>query len=158
MLSTNCKKKLRVFQKMLKQMVVLTISLLSQCTYICAAYILSFRLHITFFFNSLIFCHQSVYWVLLVKICWRQIRIWKHLIKVNQFYRIVSGFALWVPYLLSPNRNNTPSDRTSFRYFLPHLDGTTDHMISIDTVETNELIGTTSVVPNSSQKTCTTVL
>ena len=33
-------------------------------------------------------------------------------------------------------------------YFLPHLYGTTDHMISIDTTKTNEFIDITSAVPS----------
>ena len=33
-------------------------------------------------------------------------------------------------------------------YFLPHLYGTTDHMISIDTAEVDEFIDITSAVPS----------
>ena len=50
----------------------------------------------------------------------------------------------WNRHLLSPNRNNTPSERTGVMYFLPHLSGTTDHMVSIDTAVTDEFIDTTN--------------
>ena len=54
----------------------------------------------------------------------------------------------WNRHLLSPNRNNTQSGRPDVMYFLPHLYGTTDHMISIDTAETDEFIDITSAVPS----------
>ena len=50
----------------------------------------------------------------------------------------------WNRHLLSPNRNNTPSERTGVMYFLSHLSGTTDHMVSIDTAVTDEFIDTTN--------------
>ena len=46
----------------------------------------------------------------------------------------------WNRHLLSPNKNNTPSGRPDVMYFLLHLYGTTGHMISIDAVETEEVI------------------
>ena len=52
----------------------------------------------------------------------------------------------WNRHLLSSNRNNTPSGMPDVMYFLPHLYGTTDHMISINTVETDEFIDITSAV------------
>ena len=54
----------------------------------------------------------------------------------------------WNRYLLSPNRNNRSSGTPDVMYFLPHLYGTTDHMISIDTAETDEFIDITSAVPS----------
>ena len=54
----------------------------------------------------------------------------------------------WNRHLLSPNRNNTQSGRPDVMYFLPHLYGTTDHMISIDTAEVDEFIDITSAVPS----------
>ena len=54
----------------------------------------------------------------------------------------------WNRYLLSPNRNNRSSDTPDVMYFLHHVYGTTDHMISIDTAETDEFIDITSAVPS----------
>ena len=54
----------------------------------------------------------------------------------------------WNRHLLSPNRNNTQSGRPDVIYFLPHLYGTTDHMISIDTAEVDEFIDITTAVPS----------
>ena len=54
----------------------------------------------------------------------------------------------WNRHLLSPNRNNTQSGRPDVMYFLPHLYGTTDHMISIDTAEVDDFIDITSAVPS----------
>ena len=42
------------------------------------------------------------------------------------------------------NKSNTPS----VMYSLPYLYGTTDHIISINTLETDEFIDITSVVPS----------
>ena len=53
----------------------------------------------------------------------------------------------WNRHLLSPNKNNTPSGRPDVMYFLPHLYGTTGHMISIDAAETEEFIDFFSAVP-----------
>ena len=53
----------------------------------------------------------------------------------------------WNRHLLSPNKNNTPSGRPAVMYFLPHLYGTTGHMISIDAAETDEFIDIFSAVP-----------
>ena len=51
----------------------------------------------------------------------------------------------WNYHLLSPNRNNTPSGRPDVMYFLPHLyDPYTDHIISIDTAETDKFIDITT--------------
>ena len=54
----------------------------------------------------------------------------------------------WNRYLLSPNRNSRSSGTPDVIYFLPHLYGTIDHMISIDTAETDEFIDITSAVPS----------
>ena len=51
------------------------------------------------------------------------------------------------PYLLPPNRNNTPFGRPDIMYFLPHLCGTTDRMISINTRKTDKFI-VASAVPS----------
>ena len=52
----------------------------------------------------------------------------------------------WNHYLLLSNKNNTSSGRSDVMYFLPHLHGTTDHTVSIDTAETDEFIDFTSAV------------
>ena len=49
----------------------------------------------------------------------------------------------WIRHLLSPNRNNTQSGRPDIMYFLPHLYGTTDHMISINTAKNDKFINIT---------------
>ena len=52
----------------------------------------------------------------------------------------------WNCHLLSSNRMGTTSARPDVMYFLPHLYGTTDHMISNDTAGTDKFIGITSAV------------
>ena len=52
----------------------------------------------------------------------------------------------WNHYLLLSNKNNTSSGRSGVMYFLPHLHGTTDRTVSIDTAETDEFIDVTSAV------------
>ena len=42
-----------------------------------------------------------------------------------------------------------PSGRPDIKYFLPNLYGTTDHMISIETAETDEFIHITNVLDHS---------
>ena len=54
----------------------------------------------------------------------------------------------WNHHLLLPNRNNTPSGRSEVMYFLPHLYGTADHMISFDTAETDGFMDINSAVPS----------
>ena len=54
----------------------------------------------------------------------------------------------WNCHLLSPNRHSTPSGKPEVIYFLPHLYGTTDHIISIKTAETDECVDITSAVPS----------
>ena len=94
---------------------------------------------------------RPVWWKLLSQ------QIWKYLIPVNQLYWIVSGFALQMLYLLSPNRINTPHGRFNVSNY-PRLSETTDHMVSIGTVKSDEFIDITSIVPRSQQKTSITVL
>ena len=43
---------------------------------------------------------------------------------------------------------STPSGRPDILYFLPHLYGTADRMISINTRQTDKFINVTSVVPS----------
>ena len=52
----------------------------------------------------------------------------------------------WNLHLFLPNRNNTPSGRLDVVYSLPHLCGTTEHMISIHTAGTDEFFDITSAV------------
>ena len=54
----------------------------------------------------------------------------------------------WNSHLFSPNRNNAPSGSHDVMYFPPHLYGTKDHMIIIDTAGTYEFIDITSDVPS----------
>ena len=56
----------------------------------------------------------------------------------------------WSPHLLSPKRNNTPSSRPDVMYFLPHLYGITDHMISIKSEDTGKLLILPALYPLTS--------
>ena len=51
-------------------------------------------------------------------------------------------------YIHWNKRNNTPSGRPDVMFFLTHIYGTTDHMISIGTAETDEFIDITGAVPS----------
>ena len=67
---------------------------------------------------------------------------------MNPLYWIKDVANEWNRHLLSPNRNNMPSGRPDVIYFLLYLYGATDHMISIDTAETDKFIDITSAVPS----------